>query len=862
MALSDNVCKKTLSNGLTLLVKENHSSPVVSLVAHVKAGYFHEPDKWGGIAHVIEHMFFKGTTTRPDKELVAQAVREIGGYINAGTYYEETSYYITLPSENLEKGIEIQSDTFLHSLFDADELARELEVVIQESKQKRDNPRAMLYESMYARAFDAHRIRRWRIGEEETLRSFRREDLVQFIQNMYRPENIILSVVGDVATRAVTDLVARYWEEMPRGVFNKDVSPQEPVRRGFRYFRLEADIRQKLFVIGYHAPNMLHDDTPALVMAGNILADGRSSRLYRKVREDKRLVSSIGAGYEGFSELGIFTLDGDSLESDPLEAERAVFEELSRLINSDIKDDELARVKTRLQSRNLFELEETLGMASKLANAEAYGNYQLVDEHFDKLQAMTKERIQEAVWRYLDPENATLLEYLPRNGDLPSREGTTQEMAPMAWTFGTGTKEVQEDTPSNHWKTKQHGNEIGSEGTGSLIIHTRGDLPIVAIQILFRGGKREEDSNNSGITQMMLNCSRKNADDLNASDISDIVEGLGASLGVTQGMDHFGYYMKLPAERASEGLDILAKIICEPNFPEDEVEKEKEAHLEAINHHYDSMFPHAMDLFQQACYGEQAYGLPSVGKEDAIRALTSEKLREWRHRWIHRGNAVISVVGDADTDLLRQYACSILPAMEGNALSFSNNHCGVNCEKVFQVARQQTAAVVGFPGVSVTEEDRYALDLIAEIGSGLAGRFFQAVRGEHGLAYAVHASHRSKRDGGNFILYTATSPENEMIAREILLRECERFKQEPVTEKELRDAKESINGKWIIGMQTFTAQCMFYGETLAYGLPEDQMSRYLERIKAVTSEEIMDVAQKYINTDRMWLGIVRGGISK
>ena len=862
MALTDNVCNETLPNGLTLLVKETHTSPVVSLVAHVKAGYFHEPDHWGGISHVIEHMFFKGTTKRPGKELVAQAVREIGGYINAGTYYEDTSYYITLPSLNLEKGIEIQADTFLHSLFDAGELERELEVIIQESKQKRDNPHAMLFESMYARAFDSHRIRRWRIGEEETLRSFRRDDLLQFIQNMYRPENIILCVVGDVDVMNVISLVERYWGEMPRGVLRKDTSPLEPDRRGFRYQRLEADIRQKLFVIGYHAPHMLHEDTPALVMAGNILCDGRSSRLYRKLREEKRLVSSVAAGYEGFSEIGIFTLNGDSLEPDPLEAERTIFEELLRLIDSDIQDEELARVKTRLQSSNLFEMEETLGMASKLANAEAYGDYHLVDSHFEKLQAMTKDRIREAAWKYLNPENATLVEYLPRNGDLPKRLGGLEELAPQVWQFGATIEESDNGAPVKHESPSRSDSTTLWESNGSFMILPRRDLPLVAIQILFRGGKREEDAGNSGITQLMLNCSRKSAGGLGACEISEIIEGLGASLGVTPGMDHFGYYMKLPMDRALEGLDILAKIIREPDFPEDEVEKEKKALLEAINHHYDSMLPHAMDLFQQACYGQQPYGLPSVGKEDAIRVISSDSLREWRSRWLNKANAVVSVVGDGDTETLRRFALSILPVSEGVAPSLSNNLYGENNEKVFQVERQQTAAVLGFPGVSVTEEDRYALDLLAEIGSGLAGRFFQAVRGEHGLAYAVHAAHRSRRDCGNFIIYTATSPENELMARDILLKECERFKEDPVTDKELRDAKESINGKWIIGMQTFAAQCMFYGETLAYGLPEDQMKRYLQRISEVTAGDIVEVARKYVNTDRMWLGIVRGGISE
>jgi zinc protease len=211
-----NVRRHVLSNGLTVLIKENRAAPVAAVLAHVNVGYFNEPDRWNGLSHVIEHMFFKGTRKRPGKEQIAEDVRAMGGSINASTSYDTTAYHITVPSANVERAVEIQADTFLNSLFDGEELAKEIEVIIQESKQKRDNPGAMLLETMYAHAYDRHRIRRWRIGSDDILRSFRREDILAFIEQTYRPENIVLSVVGDVDTNGVLQAVEREWLEMPR----------------------------------------------------------------------------------------------------------------------------------------------------------------------------------------------------------------------------------------------------------------------------------------------------------------------------------------------------------------------------------------------------------------------------------------------------------------------------------------------------------------------------------------------------------------------------------------------------------------------------------------------------------------------
>src|SRR3954462_14370075 len=202
--------RTVLPNGLTVLVRQDRSAPVVAIVTYVSAGYFDETDDVIGIAHVLEHMFFKGTPSRGVGE-IAKQTKALGGDLNAATIYDHTSYYTVLPSSAFAEGLEIQSDAYARSLIDSEELRRELEVIIEEAKRKADNPGAVATETLYELIHDRHRIRRWRIGREEGLRTLTREQLVGFYRNFYKPSNTILSIVGDVDVDATIGHIERLY---------------------------------------------------------------------------------------------------------------------------------------------------------------------------------------------------------------------------------------------------------------------------------------------------------------------------------------------------------------------------------------------------------------------------------------------------------------------------------------------------------------------------------------------------------------------------------------------------------------------------------------------------------------------------
>jgi zinc protease len=191
------VVRTRLPNGLTVLIRRDRSAPVVAIVTYVSAGYFDETDDIVGIAHVLEHMYFKGTPSRGVGE-IAKQTKAVGGYLNAGTIYDHTRYYTVLPASGFAQGLEVQADAYARSSIDADEHARELEVIIHEAKRKADNPGAVVTETLYEMLHDRHRIRRWRIGREAGLRELTRDQLVGFYRNFYHPGNTVLTIVGDV----------------------------------------------------------------------------------------------------------------------------------------------------------------------------------------------------------------------------------------------------------------------------------------------------------------------------------------------------------------------------------------------------------------------------------------------------------------------------------------------------------------------------------------------------------------------------------------------------------------------------------------------------------------------------------------
>jgi zinc protease len=862
--LTDSVYREVLENGLTVLIKENHTAPVAAIVVSVRAGYFNEPDCWNGIAHVIEHMLFKGTERRPGNDAIAEAVRALGGMLNAATYYEETYYYTVVPSGALIEALDIQSDAVLNSRIDPEELAKELEVIVQESLQKRDNPTAMLIESLYALAYDEHRIRRWRIGMPDTLRGFRRDDLAAFMSQAYSPGNITLTVVGDLDTSETLEAIKQIWGSRPAAPPLADFSPGEPEHVRFRYRRILGPTKQRLVMMAFPGPGRLHEDSAALTVLSAVLSDGRSARLYRRLKEDLKIVSTAWASFESFQEMGIISLGGECLFDDPRTVERELWQAARQIQHEPIATEELERVKRRVEARMLFAQEEVLGVARTLAVYQNYGDYHLADKAADEIAAVTPADIMRVAQKYLDLNRASLMEYLPEESQGPLESDPEHVRAEIEGM----PPEVASPVPASHPPSFHVGSPSPSTGDaeaitllqgGTLYFRARHDLPIVAITVLFPGGRRSETMANCGITNLMLKSTLKGTRRYSASEIAARIEGLGSSIGTTSTADYLGFGTKLTRNALTDGIDVLREVIAAPVFEPDEVERERQSILADIRRQQDSISSLAMDLLSAACFGELPYGLPSIADASALSAITSSDLVAWHAGLVRPDTMAIGLVGDLTRDEAIELASSLLT-------SPATAEPGMDRPSVFQLPaireierpKKQTATAIALRGVHVSSPDRHALDLLATVTSGMAGRFFHTVRGENALAYQVAGLHRSRRDAGIFIAYTSTAPHNADLARDLLLNECRRLVTEPPTPDEIASAKATLEGQHVIGNQTFGAQAGELASSAVFGMPPDEPERSLEAIRALQVDDLVAATETYLNPDAAWIGVVRG----
>lgn len=882
MAPKTQVVKEVLPNGVTVLAGEDHSSPVVAINLWVRAGYFDEEDAEIGISHVIEHMFFKGTPDRPRADQIASEIKALGGELNAGTYYDSTNYYVVLPSENYRKGLEIEADALMHPLIDAEELKREIEAVIQEGRRKKDTPGAYALEMMFREAFETHRIRRWRIGEEDELRAFTRDHLLSYFHGHYVPERIILVMVGDIKAREAIEAAHVYLGGMAARAGAPLGSPPEPRQSRFKFRRLAGDIKRSYLTLGYHAPAVLTDDDLALRVLAYVLGGGQASRLYQGVKERAGLVDTIGASLDSFRDLGVFTIMAEHEAKNAAAALPAVQAEVERLRKEPPSSAEMERARTAIEFRYHQSRSDVLGQSSILAYYESIGGHHLADELVERLHKVTAADVQRVAHTHLTLENATLLSYLPEPAAAtlaaPEAEELAAELrrvapagppredaAAGAGSFRAGGAPLQRaPTPRPSRSSVGEGVSRHRFESGSVLLHERrSEVPLVTFCVAFRGGRSGEGRESSGITRLMQATMIKGSVTRDSRRVALEIEGLGASIDRLIDEDYFGFAVNILAKHARRAWDLLTDLIRRPAFRHEEIEKERMLQQAAQESIKDQSLPYTFQLFRQAAFGSHPYALPSFGLAVPVQSMKRENLVRWHRAMVRPATMVVAMAGDVDeSEAVDMVEASIADwSQEGHGEKDPGQLVAWGASEVVETRRrQQTAQVIGFPTPGLQTPERFSLDIVQAVTSGLGGRFFEEVRGKRGLAYAVHAFNYHKVAGGAFAVYLATSPKNEAEARRVLFQEIARVRHEGARREEIDRAIRYVRGSHLIALQGNSQRAYRYADAEVRGLGMEAVLAYPERIAGVGYDDVHDAVWRYLDPDRCALGVLRSEI--
>jgi zinc protease len=881
----DEYTKVVLKNGLTLIVYERKDLPLVSISTHVKTGYLDEPDRLRGIAHVVEHMFFKGTARR-GVGAMAKETKGLGGSLNAGTFYEYTHYYTLLPFEHFRQGLDIQADALQNPVFAEEELKREVQVILQEARRKADTPEAFALEKLYEAAFEVSPIRRWRIGDESTLLPLSRKEVVDFYQRWYVPSNIVLVVCGNVDKRFVLDEVVKKYGNMSPAKVEATAIPAEPVQKQLRYRQLGGDIAEAKLFLGFSMPAAFTPQWYAGQVLNAVLTEGDSSILNRQLREEKGWVSSVGSApldlqHQSYLALQ-FSLDPSRLDN----VELALWTELERIKAGALDDQDIDRAKNLLERNLYLDREELTSFGLELARYEAVSNHREWRESVRKLRAVTREQVIQVAKTYLTLPRCTVLEYLPK-GARPRTATAENLMAFLEQRLPNAVKEAEliagpAETPENDKKVKTvrpaaratSQAQISSAWVESALTEyklLRGPevmvkesraLPLISIGVFFPGGRLFESRINNGITELMLRTSAKGALKMSSAPILSVFERNGARIETRVEADFFGYVLTGLKAGFEKNLDALFEAIQQPQFEEPQIEKEKALLRAEASRLTDSQVLYSRQLLKQALYGDHPYGLPPLGTAESLARISRTDLHDWHAQFVQKAIPVIVITGDTEGSELVARLSGYISTAGAEPIDLKmalpvKSHDRPN-EKTESRERGQSATSVGFLTLGASEPETRVLTVVVNMVSGLGGRFFEQIREKQALAYTVSAAYEPTTLGGYFMAYVATSPENRKLGVDALREQFKRLAAEPATEEEVKRGKNFSSGLWRMRLQRRNLQVLEFARLKIAGLGLDEIQNYSSQYDFVAPALVREVAKKFFDLNHIAIGGILG----
>ena len=836
-ALPPGVTLTTLENGLVIIVREDHSAPVVSAQAWAMAGSIHE-GKWlgAGLSHVLEHMLFKGTTTRPGSR-IDQEVQEAGGYMNAYTSFDRTVYHIDVPNTGATTAIDILCDIMQHAALPPDDLAKELDVIRREMDMGQDDPGRRSGRRLFETAYTRSPYRFTIIGYLDIFNELKPEDIRAYYHEKYAPNNVFYVVAGDVQRDAVVAQIKVAYAQSKARALPPVLLLPEPRQTAPREIIEEAPIEMGHLHFAWHIPELRHPDVPILDVLAVLLGSGRSSRLYQQVRERQGLVHHADAWTYSPGSTGLFGMSA-MVDADKFaDARDAMLAEVEKIKSMSVSSNEVQKAVKQFISAMLATRKTMEGQANDLGGSWlAANNLPFSERYLAAVKRVSHADVQRVAREYLTAENRTLYALMPN--------GTTPKLATAA--------ERNSDSPIQKFDL--------ANGL-RLLVKENHRLPFVEFRAAFQGGVLAETADNNGITQLLTRMLLKGTKTRNAEKIATEIESVGGHIDSYGGNNSFGVNAEVLSSDFTTGLDLLADVILNPVFPANALEREREVQIASIAEQKDNLLKSASNAMRRTLFGNIGYGLDTLGTEVSVTKLQAADLKAFHHKLVAPNNCVLAIYGDVKaTEVKAAVEKAFANWTKSPAVStFNLQPSTFNSPKRIEETRdkKQAVIVIGFPATTMHNEDRYALDLLQEACSDLGSRLFLRVREKLGLAYYVGAQHFPGLAPGYFAFYAGTEPTKAAQVEQEFLKEAELLRTEGLTAEELKRAKAKIIGQKKIARQDLGSLASLTALDELYGLGYRRTELDDAKFEAVTLEQVKAVAQKYLKPEGFVVSVVK-----
>ena len=865
--------KYKLDNGLEVILSEDHRLPMVAVNLWYHVGPANELPGRTGFAHLFEHMMFEGSRHVPGSSHFHLLEAAGASDINGTTDFDRTNYFETLPSNQLELALWLESDRmgYLPDKLDQANLGNQQDVVRNERRQSVENvPYGIVEEGMFHQLFPkGHPYYGDVIGSHEDVQSAKLEDVRNFFKLYYAPNNASLAIVGDFDPENAKALIDKYFGPLKRGEGVPRIKAQTPPITSERRAVIQDNVQLPKVYMGWLTSPIFKPGDAEADLTATVLGGGKSSRLYKKLVYEKQIALDVSVNQQSLMLGSVFEVQSTARPGvKPEDLEKAINTELEAFRAKGPTEAELARARNVLESRIISGLETLGGFGGVADRLNSYNHYlgtpDFLAADIARYENATVESLQAFAQGQLKDNQRVVVYGVPGKQDLgaevpsskpekkdPSKNNGEPVNADVAW-----RNEPPKPGPASPLHLPVPEQFKLSNGL-TVLFNERPGLPLVAADLVFRSGSGANPVDKPGLAGFTARMLQQGTTARNALQIADRAADLGATLSSGASTDSSSVFTHSLSRNFPDALELLADVALHPSFPQAEVDRVRKERLAALVQEKDEPFSVASRVLDAALYGpHHSYGYPEIGTEESLKAVTREDLLKFWQGNYFPNEAALVVTGNIKLSelkpLLEKQFGSWKPGKASGSTVGSPESSDARMILVDRPGAPQTTLVCYEMGVARSTPDYAPLEVMnTDLGGLFSSRINMNLREAHGYTYGAGSVFVYHRAPGPFLTYADVRTDATAPATSEMFNELRRIRDTQLSAEEMKLSKDSITRSMPGRFERGTDAAGTFAEIFVYDLPLDYFSKLPDSIDAVTADQAQAIAQKYIHPDKI-----------
>ena len=865
--------KYKLQNGLAVILSEDHRLPMVAVNLWYHVGPAYETPGKTGFAHLFEHMMFEGSRHVPGNAHSRLLEAAGASDFNGTTDFDRTNYFETLPANQLELALWLESDRmgYLPDKLDQANLSNQQDVVRNERRQSVENqPYGVVEEGLFHQLFPKnHPYYGEVIGSHEDIQSAKLEDVRNFFKLYYAPNNASLAIVGDFEPEHAKQLVEKYFGPLKRGEDVPKITAKTPPITAERRAVIQDNVQlPRVYEAWLTSPIFKPGDAEADLTA-TVLGGGKSSRLYKKLVYEKQIALEVAANQQSLMLGSEFQVQATARPGvKPEDLEKAINTELEAFRANGPTEEELKRARNVLESRIIEGLETLGGFGGVADRLNSYNHFlgtpDFLAADMARYENASIESLKAFAQNQLGNNQRAVVYGVPGKQDLgaevPTPKAEAKDTAKLGGEPVNPDAEWRKDAPKPGPSSPLHlpvPQEFKLSNGLTVLYSERPGLPVVAASLVLRSGSGANPPEKPGLASFTARMLQQGTTTRNALQIADAAADLGASLGSHAGMDSSSIGTQVLTRNFPEALELLADVALHPTFPKDEVERVRKEREAALVQEKDDPFSVATRVMSNALYGpHNPYGYPDIGTSESLKAISREDLVKFWQEHYFPNDAAIIIAGNIKAATMKPLLEKALGAWKpGQPAAAATGTLQISDARLILVDRPgapQTTLECYELGAARSTPDYVPLEVVnAELGGLFSSRINMNLREAHGYTYGAGSTFAYHRRPGPFLAYSAVRTDVTAPATTEIFNELKRMRDTQMTPEEMKLSKDSITRSMPGRFERGSDAVGTFAELFIYDLPLDYFSKFPDAVDAVNPEQAQATAQKYIHPDKI-----------